>query len=225
MAQMSTVQPRIQPVVPIIIDQILACKHSTFQIAGKAVQITCLVGVISKISVDSFEITCYIQDHSGRIKGIINCESEPEVNSKLVTMVEGKYSKIFGSIRTQNNEKVVMIIKTFPVDDLNVLTTHLLGAVSAKLEAEAELSKELNCANTLADAMEVSEDSAAPRFSDFQRLVFNIVKSEEYGITRRSVLRQFPSYQGHEVNQALEQLISQGAIYPTIDQDHLKAVE
>ncbi|EFA05016.1 replication protein A 32 kDa subunit isoform X2 [Tribolium castaneum] len=223
---MSSVQPRTQPVVPVIIDQILSCKHPSFQIAGKAVHITCLIGVISNIHVDSLEITCNIQDQSGKIKGAINCDSESEVNSKLVTLIEGKYSKIFASIRIQNCEKVVMIMKTFPVDDLNELSSHLLNVLSVKFEAEAELNQELSCANTLADALEMGEDSATPRISEFQRLVFNIVKSDfsEFGVTRRNVLKQFPSYQGHEVNQALEHLISQGAIYLTIDQDHLKAV-
>jgi hypothetical protein len=44
--------------------------------------------------------------------------------------------RAFGSIRTQEGEKILMILKIVPVDDLNILTNHRLQMIHVKLYAE-----------------------------------------------------------------------------------------
>ncbi|XP_068901009.1 replication protein A 32 kDa subunit isoform X3 [Tenebrio molitor] len=225
--------PRTQPVVPLLIEQIHSCKQHEFRMFGKPIQFVCLLGVIHDIRVQFVEVTCYVQDYSGKIKCTMHLDSEAEVSAKISGITENHYAQVFGTVRTENGEKICMIMKMFPVNDLNMVTCHMLQAVCAKLTAEKELKAQLSSANTsgsaLADSLTTSDETSAaftPQLTDFQQLIFNIVKNEDSqcGITRRNVLRQFPSYQGHEVNQVLEYLIDQGIIYCTVDQDHLKAL-
>lgn len=55
----------------------------------------------------------------------------------LPNVREGRYCQVFGSVRNQDGRKIIMILKMFPVEDINVITTHLLQVIHTRLEAEA----------------------------------------------------------------------------------------
>ncbi|RZC34858.1 uncharacterized protein BDFB_009842, partial [Asbolus verrucosus] len=188
----------------------------------------CLVGVVKNVTVQGCQITCFIEDHTGTIKA--------EVMAKLSSLNENRYAQVFGSIRYQNADKIFMIIKSIPVNDANVITCHLLQVICKRLEAESELKKQVSSANSAGEALvnalagEDEMHTATTRITTFQEAVLNVIKTDdsEYGISKKSILRQFPSYQEHEVmlchfSQTIEYLTREGFIYPTIDQNYLKA--
>lgn len=54
----------------------------------------------------------------------------------MPSIKENTYVQIFGSLRFQDNEKMIMVLRMFPVSDANIITSHLLQAIHARLEAE-----------------------------------------------------------------------------------------
>lgn len=60
---------------------------------------------------------------------------------QLPVVKEGSYVKVFGSMRTQEGKNILMILKMFPVDNMNQITTHGLEVLFALTEAE-KLTKE-----------------------------------------------------------------------------------
>ncbi|KAJ3650631.1 hypothetical protein Zmor_016719 [Zophobas morio] len=234
MAAGSSTASRFQATVPLTVDSIIACRQPQFHVLDVPVQIVCLVGIIRKLEIGHCEATFEIQDHTGSIKAIIISETESEVAAKVSGITENHYAKVFGSVRVDNGSKIVLIMKVCPVSDCNVITHHLLQFHYFIASAQVERNKQLASANTsgaaLADSLVAPEDmcegaSATPQFSDLQKLVFDIIKSDysDVGTTRRSILRQFPAYQSHEVTEAVEFLINEGLIYHSVDQEHLKA--
>lgn len=44
---------------------------------------------------------------------------------------------MFGSLRDQDGQKMLMILRMFEVDNMNIITTHLLQVIHTRLEAES----------------------------------------------------------------------------------------
>lgn len=59
----------------------------------------------------------------------------------LPEVKEGRYCQVFGLIRVYEGRKTIMILKMFQVDNINIITNHLLQVIHVRLEAEA-MSKE-----------------------------------------------------------------------------------
>lgn len=55
----------------------------------------------------------------------------------LPDVKEGRYCRVFGSLRVQDGQKILMVLRMFQVDNINIITTHLLQVVHARLEAES----------------------------------------------------------------------------------------
>lgn len=221
-------------VVPVVVQQIMSSTQQDFKMFGKPAYVVVLIGIIRKIEVENLVISCRIEDFSGSIKCVIWLSPEDDPQEKLAGIYEDRYVKAFGQLQMHSGSKTLAIARMFPVDDGNIIVTHLLSAISARLEAESEFKQQISSANSvgaaLANALTNVEESdviSEKSFTPLQESVMNIIKAErleDYGINRRSILRQFPAYQGKEVEQAIDYLISEGFIYPTIDQNHFKSV-
>lgn len=57
---------------------------------------------------------------------------------------EGCYVRVYGSLRTQDGEKILMVLKMFPVDDINEVTNHLLEFIHTRLETESMSNGSVN---------------------------------------------------------------------------------
>lgn len=55
----------------------------------------------------------------------------------LPDVKEGRYCQLFGSVRNQDGRKIIMVLKMCQVDNINIVTTHLLQVIHTRLEAEA----------------------------------------------------------------------------------------
>lgn len=55
----------------------------------------------------------------------------------LPDVKEGRYCIVFGSFRVQDGQKMLMILRMFEVDNMNIITTHLLRVIHTRLEAES----------------------------------------------------------------------------------------
>lgn len=55
----------------------------------------------------------------------------------LPDVKEGRYCQVYGSVRNQDGRKIIMILKMFQVDNINIITSHLSQVIYVRLEAEA----------------------------------------------------------------------------------------
>lgn len=166
-------------------------------------------------------------------------ENDADNAPNLPMVKEGCYVRLYGSLRVQDGKKMLMILKMFPIDNLNEISTHLLEVVQARLEAEV-LSKgpsqsKIQANNPGAELVNsmsfMSGDGNASRqtgLSAVQEKVFSIlqtVSNTAAGLSRSAIVQKFTPNQQREVNAAIDFLISEGHAYSTIDSDHFKVTD
>ncbi|XP_030764027.1 replication protein A 32 kDa subunit-B [Sitophilus oryzae] len=229
---------RIQSLLPLVIRQIRDCNHDEFKLFGRQAQIVILVGIIKEVEVQSTKATYKIEDYTGSIKMVWWLENDSRDGSpKLPSVKEGSYVKVFGTIRSQNNDKSIMVLKMFPVENCNIINTHLLEVVHTRLQAE---SKQLNTTKKilknnpgaqLINSMKCYDENVAGaaevKFTDMQNKVYKILKANttDTGTNRVSVLSKFSANEKRAANEALEFLVNEGHAYSTIDSEHFKSTD
>lgn len=127
-------------------------------------------------------------------------------------MKEGNVVQIFGSIRVQDGERTIMILKMVPVDDCNVITTHLLRVIEARLAAQqlaerkyvgngsTPLSSSL-LTTTFANTSEsnTSDSGLHPLQLEILKILQAIPADNKVGINRKELLAKFPTHRAAEV--------------------------
>lgn len=103
-----------------------------------------LVGILRDYEVQSTKATYRIEDHTGEIKAIWWLENDTDNAPNLPPVKEGNYVQVFGSLRNQEGEKLIMVLKMFPVEDCNIITNHLLQVIHARLACEAMSKTSVN---------------------------------------------------------------------------------
>lgn len=131
------------------------------------------------------------------------------------------YARVYGLIRNQNNQRHVLILRMYPVEDLNEVTCHfvevmylILSASKQKSEKEPDASNALNYDNTMSG---MSPDQVA---------ILEIVRSandSECGIEKRHILNQMPQHIKPRIDEILDFLLCEGHIYTTSSEDFFKA--
>jgi len=228
---------RLQSVVPVVVRQIRDSKDEVFKVFGLPAQIVTLVGILKDFDVQSTKATYTIEDHTGAIKAVWWLESDGgDETPKLPIVKEGGYVQVFGTIRVQDGIKNLMVLKMFPVEDCNIITTHLLEVIHARLQAEAmskdtaQSIKQNNPGATLANTMTMFDEHIPDgqlNLTGTQLKVFKILQADrsQTGPDRATILSHFPPNQRRDANEALEFLVNEGHAYSTIDNDHFKPTD
>ncbi|KAJ8937304.1 hypothetical protein NQ314_011943 [Rhamnusium bicolor] len=224
---------RLQSVVPVVIRQIRDSREDEFKLFGMNTQILNLVGILRDYEVQSTKATYNIEDHTGQIKAIWWLENDGDSAPNLPAVKEGSYVQVFGSLRNQDGEKILMVLRMFLVEDANIITNHLLQVIHTRLAAEAMSKSSVtnNPGAALANSMSFMDenmvDNGQMGLTSMQEKIFKILQTDNTtaGLSRQSVLNQFPPNQQREVNTALDFLINEGHAYSTIDNDHFKVTD
>lgn len=135
----------------------------------------------------------------------------PEVNT---------YVRLYGLIRNQNNQRQLLILRMFPLEDLNELTCHFLEVIYLILKA----GKQSDVSETVSNA--VISDYTMSGMSPEQVAVLEIVRSAndaECGIEKHNILKQLPKHIVSRLDEILEFLLCEGHVYTTSSEDVFKA--
>nr|AEE62704.1 unknown [Dendroctonus ponderosae] len=228
---------RLQSVVPLVV-RMLRDSGDEFKLFGMPVQIVSLVGILLEFDVQSTKASYTIQDHTGSIKAIFWLEGENcDEACKMPAVKEGGYVKVYGTIRNQEGEKALMVLKMFPIDDCNIILTHLLEVIDTRLQAEvmskntAQQIKQNNPGATLANSMTMFDENVVENgqhnLSGIQLRVYKFLQSDQSqaGPDIASILGHFPPNQRKDANEALDFLVNEGHAYSTIDNEHFKPTD
>ncbi|KAJ8963075.1 hypothetical protein NQ318_018539 [Aromia moschata] len=223
---------KLQSVIPVSVRQIRACQEEDFKLFGMDTQILHVVGILRYYEVQSLKVIYSIEDHTGCIKAVLWLEDYGDNVPNLPAVKEGSYVQVFGSLRPQEGEKMLLIFKMFSVEDANVVTSHLLQVIHTRLEAEALSKNSINPGATLANSMSIVDDNMADNdlagLAPVQQKVFRILQTTNLtpvGMDRQTLIGHFPQSQIREVNNALEFLMNEGHAYTTIDNDHFRVTD
>ncbi|XP_050306079.1 replication protein A 32 kDa subunit [Anthonomus grandis grandis] len=229
---------RLQSVVPIVIRMLRDFYGDEFKLFGLPVQIVSIVGVLQSFDLQSTKATYTIQDHTGTVKAVWWVDKESDDETVLPDVKEGTYVKIFGTIKTADGEKSLLVLKMFPLNDLNVVNTHLLEVINSRLQAEAfskdslKNIKQNNPGASLANAMTSMTETAIDHdqqsnMTPIQLKLFKILQADDSqsGPDKATIFSHFPKHQIREVNEALNFLVNEGHAYSTVDNDHFKPTD
>lgn len=142
----STLYSSFQGIAPMVIQQILNAPQDGVKIFNFNYGIVKVVAIVRNIEVTSTRIIYKLEDHTGRIDAHLWLE-EGSSDQQDPLIKAGKYVSIFGSVRNQNNSKAIMAFKITPVNNPNIVNTHLLEVLNTRYSAE-EFSRKSNGLDT-----------------------------------------------------------------------------
>ncbi|XP_034098848.1 replication protein A 32 kDa subunit [Drosophila sulfurigaster albostrigata] len=214
-------------IISLLIKQILDSPEGNFKMFDVNYALVCAVGIVRNIETSSTKITYSLEDHSGRIDAHYWLEEGDAINAPDVMI--NNYVKIYGSVRSQAGQRVLMVFKLLNVLDPNEICTHVLEALHSRYKAEEyhakgdSIASSGNNANMSASGFSSSQGNAIVAGLDSKQLaVFQAIKSKvsDEGIHRSELNSKFSHISASEMNNILDFMISEGHIYSSIDADH-----
>lgn len=153
------------------------------------------------------------------------------------------YVRVLGLPRENKGEQTVMIVKMFPISELNEIPNHLLEVTYIMLKARnmkdgnasAGFQGTVGAGNSYASnatndggagANGSTMDNGAPNGLDNDHaMIFNIIRTkndDESGIERSEIKQRAPNNLKHRIDTILEFLSNEGHIYTTCSDDYFK---
>lgn len=224
---------RAQNIVPVMMKHLIDGPEE-LQIWGTDVQIVTVVGIVRRIDPSTTKITYDIEDETGTMTAFHWIEADKGPQSSEI--VVDSYVRVYGSLREQHQKKHILIMKIYPVTDLNEITMHLLEAIVVGLKGErmagagsTDVSGARDSGQSMMGLQNTMMDSSITSASlggmtNEQKQVFTIIKSDNEtpsGIERDMIKSRLPNL-ASRVDDILEFLAGEGHIYTTLTDDHFK---
>ena len=218
---------RVQTLVPVMVKHLLSdTPIDDKKIWNIPVRMFTIVGIVRNIEETATKMSYDIEDQTGTITALKWLEADKKSSER--TMEVNTYVRVVGLLREQNNKRHVLILRMWPLQDLNELTNHILEVTFATLKAEAMANKGKdlgNDKNGTAGNDKPSDDSPYYGMTGDQTLVYKIIHARndtESGIDRPAIKAQVPKKILREIDNILDFLVSEGHIYTTSTDDHFK---
>lgn len=131
------------------------------------------------------------------------------------------YVRVHGLIRDQNNQRNILILRIYPLEDLNELTCHFVEVIYFMLMF-SKPAEESAASNMMV------YDNTMSGMTPEQMKVLEIVRSAddgECGIEKRVILTKIPKdkHIASRLDEILDFLLCEGHIYTTSSEDFFKA--
>lgn len=211
---------RHSSIVPVAIKQILDCPDDTLQIAGQPVTMMQVVGIIKSVNITSTKIHYSIQDWSGVIDAMLWLEGDNDSKGSNVT--ENMYAKLTGTLRRNDNAKVLFLYNIEAIDNLQQLTYHYLQIIYIPLKAEEQRQVKIPENDVTMSMNNQNGMNLLPQ----QAKVYQAIQmaKTDAGIEKNEIL-QSVKMPPNELDKIIEFLIDEGHIYATIDDFHFRATD
>ncbi|KAK7080244.1 hypothetical protein SK128_019891 [Halocaridina rubra] len=237
---------RTQNLVPLTLRSIHNSPDDTLKIHNTEVHMFKVVGLIQAVDITSTKITYTISDTTSDIEVVHWLEEQDAVDTQPLR--EMTYCQVFGILRTQGNKRYILSHRIRPVEDLNLITTHILEVMYAvakiqqieKMQSsgvmETSTSAGGGMANSLvgASGFDGNTSMGSGGFSGMQGLnptqhmVFQVIRNcaGETGVNKDVICQQLEGkINKMQIGSVLDYLSSEGHIYSTIDEDHFKTTD
>ncbi|CAH1765759.1 11009_t:CDS:2 [Entrophospora sp. SA101] len=178
--------------------------NSVIKLDGHEIGYITFIAVITSVS-SRFSNTEYImEDGTGLISVKIWQDSTDEANAKNDDIKENTYVTVFGNLKVLNKERYVVAVKIKPVTDFNEISSHIGHVVFDHLY----FIKNVNLKN--------------PLYKDIIAFVTN--DNNDAGTNISQMANALSNKHGSDmiVVNAVEQMCSDGLLYSTVDESHVR---
>lgn len=121
-----------------VIRQVLQSGDDGLALCGTRFASVSLVAIMRSSEPTSTKITYQLEDHTGRISAHYWLEEGDSIHAPQVPI--NSYVRVYGSARSTEGRKTIMIFRLEPLPNVNELTNHLLEVLHTRYRAE-ELSR------------------------------------------------------------------------------------
>ena len=218
---------RVQTLVPVMVRHLLSSVSvDNTKFWDIPARMFTIVGIVRNVEETATKMSYDIEDETGTITALKWLEADRK--SSEHAMQVDTYVRVLGLLREQNDKRHILMLRMWPLRDLNELTNHLLEVTYATLKAEAMAnnSKEPGSnRNGTAASDKPSDNSPYYGMTGDQTLVYKIIHAQndtESGIDRADIKAQVPKRILREIDSILDFLVSEGHIYTTSTDDHFK---
>ncbi|XP_053955075.1 replication protein A 32 kDa subunit [Anastrepha ludens] len=216
-------------IAPVFIKQIILSQEGNFLMFGMSFGMITCVAVVRSIDISSTKITYTLEDLSGQIEAHYWLEEGDTLKAPDVML--NNYVKLYGSVRTQGHQKMLMVFKMFAIMNSNEVCTHVLEVLNVRYKSEDFATKSSDKISTNIEASGLNPNNIGGNnylgLEGKQLAVLQAVKNNitTEGISRKELQLKFSHISANEINSIIEFLISEGHIYSSFDADHFVSSE
>ncbi|WWC88544.1 uncharacterized protein L201_003455 [Kwoniella dendrophila CBS 6074] len=226
-----------QTIRPVTIKQILAAEQvhadADFVIDGVDVAQVLLVGSVHNSSSSATNVSYEIGDGTGYIDVRLWLDSADDEAGKAKGIEQDHYVGIMGSLKMFGGKRHISATHIRPITDFNEIHNHFLKALYVSLSLRgastggggAAAPAGSSHADYSAGVQSHSNESAFSGLPALQRRIMEFVSKDDTddGMHVSAISRQVGSGNGEDVMEAVEQLMSDGLLFSTIDDLHVKS--
>lgn len=221
---------RIETIIPCCVNQLLTASlvEDVFKVRGIVVSQVSIVGIIRKAERAPSYILYKIDDMTTKPIDARHWLGRGKAKQALAPCSVGVYAKVFGILRGSAEVKILEVLQIRALEDMNEFTSHILETVNAHMM----LAKAQETAYGPSAPSALSEVGLAPEYGEVRhefiqaevlRLIHECPRQE--GKSIRELQTELGSLGIRTIKEALEYLMVEGHIYPTVDGEHFKSAD
>lgn len=196
----------------------------------------CIVGLIRNVIKRANDITYLVDDMSNQeIHVKLQADESDDMDTdepkpQQSQFIENQYVKVFGIIKSLQNQKIVQAFRILPVKELNEITHHMLDCMNASIYYLTKGNCEnLDMGNPLRETNSsyMEQGGSTGGLSGLQLNISNFIKQSKNseGSHIREICSYFKNFPENKIKEVLEFLSTEGHIYSTIDDEHYKSTD
>ncbi|XP_008699951.1 replication protein A 30 kDa subunit [Ursus maritimus] len=222
---------RIQDIIPCCVNQLLTSTlvDNVFKIRGIQVSQASVVGIIRKVERASNYILYRIDDMTTKPIEVRQWLGRNKAKQGMSLLPVGVYVKVIGILKCFEEVKGLEVLNIRVLEDMNEFTTHILETVNAHMM----LDKAHQVASGPSEPVVPSKIDEVQKHGEYHHLdfihkeVLRLIHEcpRQEGKSVHELQTQLHSLSDRAIKQALEYLIVEGYIYPTVDEEHFKSAD
>lgn len=128
-------EKKAEGIVPMVIRQVLASSDEGLTMKGMRFASVVLNAIVRSAEFTSTKVTYQLEDHTGRISAHFWLEENDQLGAQSQIAIN-TYARVYGSVRTTDGQRTIMIFRIQPVQSVNAFTNQMLEVLLARYRAE-----------------------------------------------------------------------------------------
>jgi len=217
-----------QNIVAVTIRSVLNMQGEGVQIADTPVHMVVICGIVRGVEESSSKTVYTIDDHTGVID--VTQFHEEEDAAGMGGVAEGLYARVHGTVRNSGGNITVLSFKIQQVEDPNMITTHILEVIHHRMKLQQILTKKEGGASTGGAQPVLANSSLQQRGAggSAAELVCDAIRSfgSANGVNKQMMRQALAGkLAAATIDETVEQLLGDGMIYSTTDEDHFLVID
>jgi len=222
--------------MPVTVAMMLKADHNKaddmFNYDGVDIHMVTFVGVINEITEASTSVTYKIDDYTGPAMSVRKFIQEGEDDASSVPQT-ASYVRVFGHLRSLNDQRNVIAFAVTPLKSHNELTVHMLEVIRAQLKLKKGVTTPGGMAGAAGGSFSngatnglTGNDSVMSGLNPAQQTIFNALKksTSDIGMSITEISKNV-NLSVVQIRSAIEFLSNEGHIYSTVDDEHYKLTD